>query len=61
MPIKLNERWYIFYGMQLGMDRETVLNTRFGEMLDYIACLAIYNGAEPAKPKMPLEDVLKLE
>lgn len=29
------------------MSRAEILATRYGEMLDMIACLAIYNGATP--------------
>lgn len=32
------------------MSRQEILSTRYGEMLDMISCLAIYNGAEPAQP-----------
>lgn len=28
----------------MGMDRQEVMSTRYGEMLDMIACLSIYNG-----------------
>lgn len=31
------------------MSRQEILVTRYGEMLDMISCLAIYNGS--AKPK----------
>ena len=30
------------------MNRQEVLTTRVGEMQDLIACLSIYNGADPA-------------
>lgn len=33
----------------MNMDRQDVLLTRYGEMLDLIDCLSIYNGA--AEPK----------
>lgn len=39
------------------------MNTRYGEMLDMIACMAINNGAEPKKKKkkkMGFFDVLSL-
>lgn len=32
--------------------------TRWGEMLDMIACHAIYNGAKPKKSKKSMEEVL---
>lgn len=31
------------------MRRQEIMCTRYGEMLDMIACLAIYNGATPKK------------
>ncbi|WP_278658761.1 hypothetical protein [Ruthenibacterium lactatiformans] len=33
------------------MERREILLTRYGEMLDMIACLAIQNGAPPKKEK----------
>lgn len=33
------------------MGRREILLTRYGEMLDMIACLAIHNGAPPKKEK----------
>lgn len=33
------------------MTHQEIMTTRFGEMADLIACLAIYNGAEPKKIK----------
>lgn len=33
------------------MARQEIMNTRIGEMLDMIACLAIFNGAKPKKKK----------
>lgn len=51
----MNEAWYVFYGRQLGMSRPETMLTRFGELMDQIACLAIYNGtAEPKKKKKKL-------
>lgn len=50
----MNLSWYIFYGTQLNMGRQDVLNSRFGEFQDLMACLAIYNGsAEQVKKKKP--------
>lgn len=36
--------WLLFYGHLLGMGRAEIMATRYGEMLDLVACLAIYNG-----------------
>lgn len=33
------------------MTRQEIMTTRYGEMLDMIACLNIHNGAEPKKRK----------
>lgn len=33
----------------MNMTRREILCTTYGEMLDMISCLAIYNGAEPAQ------------
>lgn len=44
------------------MSRREIMATRYGEMLDMLACLAIYNGAKPKRPriKMDIQDALKL-
>lgn len=52
----MNLSWFLFYGRYLGMGRQEILNTRYSEMLDMIACLAIYNGAEQKKRKRILTD-----
>lgn len=33
---------------------------RLGELLDLINCLAIYNGAEPAKRPLSFDQVIRL-
>lgn len=33
------------------MQRQEILNTRYGEMIDMITCLAIYNGRAEEKPE----------
>lgn len=41
------------------MSREETLATRYGEMLDLIACMSIYNGrATQKKKKMTMETIL---
>lgn len=51
----------LFYGRQLGMSRQEIMHTRYGEMLDMISCLAIYNGTAREKAKkMSMEEILKL-
>ena len=46
------------------MGTEEIMATRYGEMLDMIACLAIYNGAKPKDTKAPgklsFEEAMKL-
>ena len=39
----------LFYGRKLGMGKQEIMVTRYGEMLDMIACLSIYNGAKPKR------------
>lgn len=43
------------------MTRTEILHTRYGEMLDMIACLAIYQGAAREKrKKLTMEQILEL-
>ena len=46
----------------MGMDREETLATRYGEMLDMIACMAIENGASPKKKtkKKAMDEILAM-
>lgn len=39
------------------------MNTRYGEFLDLMACMAIFNGAKPKKKarKMSIFDALAME
>lgn len=44
------------------MGKQEILCTPYGEMLDMIACLSIYEGnAKPKKPKMTMEEFMKLK
>lgn len=36
----------------VGMGKNEILITKYGEMLDMINCLAIYNGNAEEKPKI---------
>lgn len=46
----------------LNMSRQETLNTLYGEMLDMISCLAVYNGtAVPKKEKLSFEDAIMLD
>lgn len=47
----MNLAWLLFYGRKLNMGRQEIMCARYGEMLDMIACLAIYNGASPKKKR----------
>lgn len=45
------------------MDRREILITRYGEMMDMLACMSIYEGsAEPKKQKKKLsfEEITRL-
>ena len=44
--------------MKFGMAKDEVEVTRWGEMMDLIACHAIYNGAKPKKKKKSMEEIL---
>lgn len=44
------------------MTREETMNTRFGEMMDMLDCMAIEEGgAEAKKPKMTMEEILRMK
>lgn len=45
----MNLSWYLFYGRQMGMCKQEILVTPYGEMRDMIACLSIYNGTSRQK------------
>lgn len=40
---EINRAWFIFYGHELGMSRDETLDTIYGEMVDNISLLAVYN------------------
>lgn len=42
------------------MSREETLNTRYGEFMDFLDCMAIEYGAEPKEQKMTMEQVLAM-
>ena len=45
----------------MNMSRDETMQTRYGEFMDLLACMAIDNGgAEPKKKKMTMEEVLEL-
>lgn len=54
----------LFYGRMLNMGKKEILLTRYGEMLDMIACYAIFNGAKPKKEiknkKWTFDEAVKL-
>lgn len=47
----LNLAWYLFYGRKLNMTKQEILVTPYGEMMDMISCLAIYEGNANQKIK----------
>ena len=60
--LKQNISFFVFYGHMLNMSRQETLNTLYGEMLDLISCLAVYNGvAVPKKEKLSFEEAIMLE
>lgn len=56
----MNRSWFVFYGLQLGMTRQETLDTPYGEMLDLINCLAIYNGGADEKRKLTFDEIMNL-
>lgn len=50
--IYLNLAWYLFYGRKLGMQKNEILCTPLGEMMDMLTCMAISNGALVQKPPL---------
>lgn len=47
----------------LHMDKQEVMNTRYGEMMDMISCFSIYRGAAKQarrKKKLTYEEIIKL-
>ena len=43
------------------MNRQETLETRFGEMLDLISCLAVYNGGAEEKRLLSFEEAMNLK
>ena len=41
----------MFFGRKIGMNRGEIEHTRFGEMIDMISCLSVYNGGAVEKEK----------
>lgn len=57
----MNRAWSVFYGLKLGMTREETMNTLYGEFLDLINCMDIYNGKkQPKKKKYSFEEIMEL-
>lgn len=44
--IQLNTTWFLYFGRKLGMSEPQVLACPLGQMLDYMACMQIENGAD---------------
>ena len=56
----MTRSWLLFYGYQIGMNRQEVMTTRMGEMMDLIACLAISHGAKEEEKKMDFDEFMDL-
>lgn len=54
--------WMLFYGRVLGMSKQEILATRYGEMADLISCFSIAFGGqnEKRKPLTKYEDAILL-
>lgn len=49
--ITLNTAWFLFFGRKLGMQKTEILDLKYGEMMDMINCMTIYNGGAKQKAK----------
>lgn len=45
----------------MGMGRQDIMDTPFGEMLDMMSCFAISEGFAEEKHKLDYDDVMRLE
>ena len=56
--------WWLFYGYQIGMTRQEVLSTSYGEMQDLLSCLSVYQGTaeqvDDYREAVPMEKVLEM-
>lgn len=43
------------------MKAQDIMDTPYGEMLDMISCIAIYNGAEEKDPPLTWADAMRLK
>lgn len=59
----MTRKWFVFYGHMLNMSRQETMLTRYGEFIDMISCLAVYNGgAEVDEAKnMTFDEVMAME
>lgn len=59
----MNRAWFIFYGLQLGMDRQATLSTPYGLFMDLLACQSVFKGEAKLKREKKvwtLDEFLKL-
>lgn len=42
----MNTTWLVYMGRKIGMNEEEVLACPLGDLLDYMACMQIENGAD---------------
>ena len=54
----MNLSWFLYYGRKLGMSKEEILITPYGEMMDMLACSYIDAGASQKKRKLTMEEIL---
>ena len=52
----------MFYGYKIGMSKNEIRFSKYGEILDLIACNQIESGnLLPKKKKLKFEDVMKMK
>lgn len=56
----MSRSWWLFYGRKCGMSKQEIMNTCYGEMVDMISCLSIYEGGAEQQIRMSYEDVMNM-
>lgn len=58
--VKITTAWLIGSGLKMGMSIEEIMNTTPGQMVDYVSCLAIANGAKE-KNTMTFDELMEMK
>lgn len=52
----MTEPWIIYYGHQINLTTEEILNMRWGLFMDLMVCASIDNGGAEYKPKKATQE-----